>query len=59
MVQIVYWVGVALSVWCIYDLFSTRKETGMPLKIVIAVLLFFFSWIGTVVYYFILRDKLK
>ena len=59
MMQIVYWVGVALSVWCIYDLFSTKKQTQMPLKIVIAILLLAFSWIGTVVHYFILRDKLK
>lgn len=57
--EIIYWIGVLCAIWCVYDLFTTKHVIGMPLKLLIAVGILFFSWIGTLVYWFLLRDKLK
>lgn len=56
---IVYIVGVVLCIWCLYDLFTTKKQTDLVIKILVAVLLLATSWIGMAVYYFILRSRLK
>lgn len=57
--EIIYWIGVLCAIWCVYDLFTTKRVIGMPLKLLIAVGILFFSWIGMLVYWFLLRDKLK
>ncbi|MEG1700688.1 MAG: hypothetical protein RRY33_03290 [Alistipes sp.] len=56
--EIIYWIGVVLCVWCVYDLFTT-KHIAMLWKIVIAVILLCCSWIGLLVYFFIVRNMLK
>ena len=56
---IVYVAGILICLWCLYDLFTTKKETDLVVKIAVAALVLIFSWIGFAVYYFFLRDKLK
>ena len=55
---ILYLIGLACAIWCVYDLFTTKK-IDILWKIVISVVLLSTSWIGLAIYYFVLRDKLK
>lgn len=54
--KIVYIVGLILAIWCVLDIF--KKPWGLIKKIIVSVLVLATSWIGIVVYYFLLRDKL-
>ena len=56
--QIIYWIGAILSIWCIIDLF-TATRLALPWKLLLAVLIFFSSWVGLLLYYFFLRDLLR
>ena len=58
MMSIVYFIGVALALWCVYDLFK-NKTIGLGWKILIALILLGCSWIGVLLYYFFVRDKIK
>lgn len=58
MSTIIYWIGVILTIWCVWDLFA-HKTVSILWKIVIAVILLSCSWIGLLIYYFFLRDKIK
>lgn len=56
---ILYVVGLVACIWCLYDLFTTKKETTVLVKILVAILILCTSWIGLAVYYFFLRKSLK
>ncbi|MCF0173687.1 MAG: hypothetical protein HUJ91_08195 [Bacteroidales bacterium] len=58
MAKIVYWVGLALAIWCVYDLFTT-KTIGVFWKILISIAILSCSWIGLLLYYFIFRNMIK
>lgn len=58
MAKIIYILGVALALWCVYDLFK-NKTIKVIWKIVISVILLSCSWVGLLVYYFLVRDRLK
>ncbi|MBO4764260.1 MAG: hypothetical protein J5508_00940 [Bacteroidales bacterium] len=55
---ILYILGVALGLWCVYDLFK-NKTIDVVLKIIIAIILLSCSWVGVLVYYFLVRNRLK
>lgn len=57
--SIVYWVGVILSVYAVYEIFTKNTATEMWVKVVVSLLVLFTSWIGLVAYFFFVRDKLK
>ncbi len=56
---LLYLVGVVLCIYAVYELFTKKKATDMPVKLLSALLILCTSWIGLAVYYFYLRDKLK
>lgn len=56
--KILYFIGVALGLWCVYDLFK-NKTIDLIWKIIIAVILLSCSWVGVLVYYFFVRNRLK
>jgi hypothetical protein len=58
MMKIIYILGVALGLWCVYDLFK-NKTIDVVLKILIAIILLSCSWVGVLIYYFFVRDRLK
>lgn len=58
MARIVYLVGVILSIWCVFDLFK-NKTIHVVWKIIISILILSTSFIGLLVYYFILRNLIK
>lgn len=57
--SIVYWVGVILSVYAVYEIFIKKTATEMWIKVLVSLLILFTSWIGLVAYFFFVRDKLK
>lgn len=59
MALIVYWVGVILSIYAVYEMFTKKPATELWLKIVLSLLVLFTSWIGLVAYFFFVRDKIK
>ncbi|MBO6069166.1 MAG: hypothetical protein J6T49_06250 [Bacteroidales bacterium] len=58
MMKIIYILGVALGLWCVYDLFK-NKTIDVVLKIIIAIILLSCSWVGVLLYYFFVRDRIK
>ena len=57
--EIIYWIGVLCCIWFVYDLFARKRSIETPLKVLLALVLLFFSWIGIVVYLLFIRDKMK
>lgn len=57
MAKIIYIVGIILAVWCVLDIFK-KQNLSLLWKIVISIAVLALSWIGFVVYYFILRNKI-
>ena len=55
--KIVYIVGLIAAIWCVIDIF---KKTTLSIlwKIVLAIAVLAFSWIGLLVYYFLIRDRI-
>lgn len=56
---LVYLAGLALGVYAVYEIFTKKTATDMPVKILSAILILCTSWIGLIVYYAWLRNKLK
>ncbi len=56
---IVYLAGVALAVYGVYEIFTKKPQTEMLVKVLASLLILCTSWIGVLVYYLVLRDKLK
>ena len=55
--KIIYILGVILAIWCVLDIFKHNK-IGLVGKILISIAVLAFSWIGFLVYYFLVRDKI-
>ena len=54
---IVYIVGLVASVWCVLDIFKHNK-LNLLWKIVLSIAVLAFSWIGLVVYYLFIRERI-
>lgn len=54
--SLVYIIGIVIAVWCVLDIF--KKNISLLKKILLAVLVLAFSWVGVAVYYFVLRDRI-
>lgn len=57
MAKLVYIVGIIVAVWCVLDIFKKTK-IGLIGKILLSIAVLAFSWIGFIVYYFLLRSRL-
>jgi len=55
--KIVYILGIVVAVWCVLDIFK-KPKLGLIGKILLSIAVLAFSWIGFIVYYFLLKDKL-
>ena len=55
--KLVYIVGVVLAVLGCIDIWKSKKLELLP-KIIFMILLVATSWIGLLVYYFIIRDRI-
>lgn len=52
MAKLVLILGYIAAIWCVLDIL--KKPWGL----IVAVLVFAFSWVGFAVYYFLLRNNL-
>ncbi|MBQ4026554.1 MAG: hypothetical protein II616_02310 [Bacteroidales bacterium] len=55
--KIVYIVGLIAAIWCVIDIFR-KPKLSILWKIVLAIAVLAFSWIGLLVYYFLIRDRI-
>ena len=55
--KIVYILGIVVAIWCVLDIFK-KSKIGLIGKILLSILVLAFSWIGFVVYYFLIRDRI-
>ena len=54
---IVYIAGIVAAVWCVLDIFKHNKLEPLY-KILLAIAVVAFSWVGFLVYYFLIRNKI-
>lgn len=58
MISFIVWlVGVLCCLWCVKDVWE-KKNLDNLIKILLTVGLLCFSWVGLVVYYFIIKDRI-
>lgn len=55
--KIVYIVGIIAAIWCVLDIFK-HKSLSLLWKIVLTIAVLATSWIGFLVYYFLVRNKI-
>ncbi len=54
---IIYILGIIAAVWCVLDIFKHNK-LDLLWKIILTVAVLATSWVGLLVYYFIIRDRI-
>ena len=54
---ILYILGIVISIWCVLDIFS-KSKIGIIGKILISVAVLATSWLGFIVYYFLVRGRI-
>ena len=54
---ILYILGIVAAVWCVIDIFKHDKLQPLY-KVLLAIAVLAFSWVGFLVYYFLIRDKI-
>ncbi len=58
MIGFIIWiVGLLCAIWCVLDIFK-KKSLSTVQKILLAILVLIFSWVGLIVYY-IFRNKIS
>ena len=55
--KIVYIVGLIDAIGCVIDIFK-KPKLNILWKIVLSIAVLSFSWIGLLVYYFLVRDRI-
>jgi hypothetical protein len=54
---LVYIAGIVAAIWCVLDIFKHNKLEPI-FKILLAIAVVAFSWVGFLVYYLLIRDKI-
>ncbi|MBR4808995.1 MAG: hypothetical protein IK031_01785 [Bacteroidales bacterium] len=54
---IVYILGIIAAVWCVLDIFK-KPKLDLIMKILLAIAVLAFSWVGFLVYYFLIRQRI-
>ncbi|MBP5337299.1 MAG: PLDc N-terminal domain-containing protein [Bacteroidales bacterium] len=54
---IIYIAGIVAAVWCVLDIFKHDKLEPLY-KVLLSIAVVAFSWVGFLVYYFLLRQKI-
>ena len=57
MAKIIYILGIVIAVWCVLDIFK-KTSIGIVGKILLSIAVLAFSWVGFLVYYFLIKDKI-
>ena len=54
---IIYILGIIVAIWCVLDIFK-KPKLDLILKILLAIAVLATSWIGFLVYYFLIRNRI-
>ena len=54
---IIYIVGIIAAVWCVLDIFKHNKLEPLY-KVLLSIAVVAFSWVGFLVYYFLIRNRI-
>jgi hypothetical protein len=54
---IIYILGIVAAVWCVLDIFKHNKLEPLY-KVLLSIAVVAFSWVGFLVYYFLIRNKI-
>ncbi len=54
---IIYIAGIVAAVWCVLDIFKHNKLEPLY-KVLLSIAVVAFSWVGFLVYYFLIRNKI-
>ncbi|NLZ20043.1 MAG: hypothetical protein GXY24_07265 [Bacteroidales bacterium] len=54
---LVYILGIVAAVWCVLDIFKHNKIEPL-FKVLLSIAVVAFSWVGFLVYYFLIRHKI-
>ncbi|MBO7644316.1 MAG: hypothetical protein J6S62_05085 [Bacteroidales bacterium] len=54
---IIYIIGVIAAIWCVLDILKKNK-LSLLWKIVLIIAVLATSWIGLLVYYFLIKDRI-
>ena len=57
MATIIYILGIIIGIWCVLDIFK-KTSIGIIGKILLSIAVLVFSWVGFIVYYFLIKDKI-
>ena len=55
--SIIYILGIIAAVWCVLDIFKHNK-IDLLWKIILCVAVLATSWVGFIVYYLLIRDRI-
>lgn len=55
--MIIYILGVIAAIWCVLDILKKKCDGLMKILLIVGVLAT--SWLGVIVYYFLLRKNIK
>lgn len=53
---IIYVLGLIAAIWCVLDIF--KKDIDIIKKILVTVVVLAFSWLGIILYYFVIKDRI-
>ena len=54
---VIYILGIVAAIWCVLDIFKHNKLEPIY-KVLLAVAVVAFSWLGFLIYYFLIRQKI-
>ncbi|MBQ7194423.1 MAG: hypothetical protein IJS07_02160 [Bacteroidales bacterium] len=54
---IIYILGIVAAIWCVLDIFK-KKNVDIIIRILIAVAVLATSWLGIIIYYFLVRNRI-
>lgn len=57
MASIIYVLGIIAAIWCVIDIFK-KSNVNILVRILLALAVLAFSWIGFAVYYFLIRKNI-
>ncbi|MBR3285200.1 MAG: hypothetical protein IKI70_02865 [Bacteroidales bacterium] len=55
--RIIYIIGIIAAIWCVIDIFKHDK-LDLLWKIVLTIAVLATSWVGFLVYYFLIRNRI-
>lgn len=52
-------IGTLLGIYCVYEVFTKKPATDLVVKILVSILVLCTSWVGLLLYFLVIRDRLQ